>query len=118
MGQLSVGPSEETPIPEVVQPGETFRSTYFALQPGSVSVAPNQPRTIYYVMTLQRREPATFAALYAPNSDEFRYKMLARDQAARLLDDQWMGWLRQQAGVKPDWIPPDEAKEASSSRRG
>ena len=65
---------EETPIPEVAVPGESFRKAYFALQPGSVAVAPNQPETVYYVMVLERREPATFAALYAPNGDEFRYK--------------------------------------------
>ena len=36
----------------------------FSLQPGSVAVAANQPKTSYYVMMLDRREPATFAALY------------------------------------------------------
>ncbi len=73
-------------------------------------MAPNEPKTVYYVMALGNREPATFAKLYAPNGDEFRYKTMARDQAARRLDEQWMGWLRQQAGITPDWVPPDEAK--------
>ena len=50
--------------------GESFRKAYFDLQPGTVAVATNQPRTIYYVMVPERREPATFAALYAPNGDE------------------------------------------------
>jgi hypothetical protein len=26
-----------------------------------------------------------------------------------------MGWLRKKAGVKPDWIPPDEAKSKSAA---
>jgi len=113
--QFESGPPEQSPIPEVPIAGESFRDAYFALQPGSVVVAPNLPRTIYYVMLPDRREPATFAALYAPNGDEFRYKMLARDQAARHLDEQWMGWLRHQAGLERDWIPPDESKGKSSA---
>ncbi len=68
--QFESGPPEDTPIPEVPNPGEAFRKAYFDLQPGSVAVAANQPRTTYYVMIPERREPATFAALYAPNGDE------------------------------------------------
>ncbi len=109
-------PVIETPIPDVPQAGEAFRDAYFGLQAGSVNVAPNQPRTVYYVMTLDRREPATFSALYAPNGDEYRYKSMAREQASRQQDEQWMGWLRQQAGLKPDWIPPDEAKKDEAAR--
>jgi peptidyl-prolyl cis-trans isomerase D len=110
-------PVVETPIPDVPHAGEAFRDAYFGLQPGSVEVAPNQPRTIYYVMTLDRREPVTFSALYAaPNNDEFRYRNMARELASRQQDEQWMGWLRQQAGLKPDWIPPDEAKKEEAAR--
>ena len=109
-------PVVETPIPDVPQAGEAFRDAYFGLQAGSVDVAPDQPRTVYYVMTLDRREPATFSALYAPNGDEYRYKSMAREQASRQQDEQWMGWLRQQAGLKPDWIPPDEAKKDEAAR--
>ena len=38
-------------------PGEAFRDAYFGLQKGAVEVAPNQPKTVYYVLTLDRREP-------------------------------------------------------------
>ena len=62
-------------------------------------------------MILDRRDPATFAALYAPAGDEFRYKSFAKEQADRHVVDNWMGWLRPQAGVAPEWIPADEAKE-------
>ncbi|MBV8127415.1 MAG: peptidyl-prolyl cis-trans isomerase [Planctomycetaceae bacterium] len=109
-------PVVETPIPGVPQAGEAFRDAYFGLQAGSVDVAPNQPRTVYYIMTLDRREPASFSALYASNGDEYRYKSMAREQASRQQDEQWMGWLRQQAGLKPDWIPPDEAKKDEAAR--
>jgi len=107
---------EDTPMPEVDQPGPTFREAYFSLEKGSVAVAANQPETVYYVLALDRREPATFATLYARNGEEFRYKMIARQQAERELYEHWMGWLRQQAGLKADWIPADEAKSDSSKR--
>jgi peptidyl-prolyl cis-trans isomerase D len=109
-GQFGAETSEESPIPDVTYAGDAFRKAYFDLQPGFLAVAPNEPKTVYYVMAVQNREPATFAKLYAPNGDEFRYKIMARDQAARRLDEQWMGWLRQQAGITPAWVPPDEAK--------
>jgi peptidyl-prolyl cis-trans isomerase D len=109
------GTPEETPIPDVSYPGESLRKAYFDLQPGSVAVATNQPNTIYYVMVPERREPATFAALYAPNGDDLRYKNSASQQARRQLDEQWMGWLRKQAGLDSGWIPPDEAKGRFSS---
>jgi hypothetical protein len=110
-------PVADTPIPEVPLAGEDFREAYFSLQPGSVNVTYNQPKTVYYVMTLDRREPASFSALYAaPNNDEFRYKNMARELASRQQDEQWMGWLRRQAGLKPDWIPPDEARKEEAAR--
>ncbi|HZW32670.1 MAG TPA: hypothetical protein VFF52_18300, partial [Isosphaeraceae bacterium] len=117
-GRFEPEAPQETPVPEVPHAGEAFRTAYFALQPGSVAVAPNQPQTVYYVLTADHREPATFAALYAPNGDEFRYKFMAREQAGRQLVDHWMDWLRQQAGLKPDWVPADEAKGEAAGRRG
>jgi peptidyl-prolyl cis-trans isomerase D len=107
---------EDTPIVEVPHVGEAFRDSYFGLQSGSIAVAYNQPRTIFYVLSLERREPATFAALYAaPNNDEYRYKISAQRQATRQIGDDWMVWLREQAGLKPDWVPPDEAKGKSTA---
>jgi hypothetical protein len=43
--------------------------------------------------------------------------MVARQQADRDLVDHWMGWLRQQAGLKADWVPADEAR-SEAARRG
>ena len=50
-------------------------------------------------MALDKREPATFAALYAPYGDQRRYESTAKNQAARQLAEEWMGWLRQKAGL-------------------
>ena len=118
-GRFDMEQVEDTPIPEIDHPGIAFRQAYFSLQNGSVAVSSNLPETVFYVMALDRREPATFDTLYyAPNSEEFRYKMVARQQAERELVDHWMGWLRQQAGLKADWIPSDEAKNESSRKPG
>jgi hypothetical protein len=113
--QSETGVPEETPIPDVPYPGDPFRNAYFGLKTGAAAVAPDQPKTVYYVMTLERREPATFASLYAVNGDEFRYKYSTQREAARRLEENWLGWLRKQAGLKPDWIPPDEAKSKSAA---
>jgi peptidyl-prolyl cis-trans isomerase D len=107
--------SEDTPIPDVANPGEAFRDEYFGLQSGAIATAPNQPRTIYYVMALEKREPATFTALYAPYGDQRRYESSAQNQAAQQLADEWMKWLRQKAGLQADWVPPDEVKGKQSS---
>ncbi len=112
-----MGEPEETPISEVPTPGEAFRKAYFGLEPGAVAVALNQPETSYYVMTLDRRDPATFAALYAPAGDEFRYKSFAKEHADREVVDNWMGWLRRQAGVPDDWVPADEAREKDQGEK-
>jgi peptidyl-prolyl cis-trans isomerase D len=56
--------------------------------------------------------------LYAPNGDEFRYKMLANERAGRQMVDHWLGWLRQQAGITADWVPADEARSDAARRRG
>jgi hypothetical protein len=93
-----------------------LRDAYFGLEPKAVAVAPNQPRTTYYVLTLDRRLPASFAALYAPNGDYVRYQREAQMRAAENRDQQWMGRLRQQAGLDPNWVPSDEAKGESSTR--
>jgi peptidyl-prolyl cis-trans isomerase D len=110
---------QETPIAGIDHPGEAVRRAYFSLEPGSVAVAPNQPKTSYYAMVLDRRDPATFSALYALAGDEYRYKSLAKEHADRQLLENWMGWLRRQAGVEPNWVPPDEVKEQdAASKRG
>ncbi len=113
-GRFDIGSSTDAPIPDVLYPDETFRDAFFTLKPNEPAVAPNQPRSIYYVLVLDKREPATFSALYAPNGDEYRYKLMSRQEALRKLDDQWMGYLRKEAGLPSDWIPPDEARENAS----
>jgi peptidyl-prolyl cis-trans isomerase D len=102
---------EESTIPDVPHAGEAFRTAFFGLEPGAVTVAPDQPRKVFYVLSFDRREPATVAGLYADNGDELRYKLSARDVATRQAEGDWMAWLRAKAELRPDWIPPDEQKK-------
>jgi hypothetical protein len=105
-------PSEITKLPLA---GQALRDAYFALTKGSVAVEPNEPKTVYYALTLNQRIPATFASLYAPNGDYFRYRNEALNDALRKHDEEWMAQLRNQAGLKSGWVPQDEAKEAKNA---
>ena len=116
MGGMSANPFEpppqvETTIPEVPLAGDDLRDAYFGVKPGETEVAANLPKTVYYVIALDRREPANFTQLYAPNGEEFRFKMLTTEQAGRRQDENWMAWLRKQAGLPADWVPSDEVKK-------
>ena len=70
-------------------------------------------------------DTATFAALYAPAGDEFRYKSFARERAERQLMESWMSSLRGQAGVPAEGrtlsfhlAPQDAALPGASSGLG
>ena len=113
-GQLfETGPPTATEIPQIPNAGEALRDAYFDLQNGAVAVAPNQPRTVYYVMTLNSRDPAKFQSLYTPNGESLRYQREARGEAYRRREAEWMAQLRTEAGLKPDWVPSDEANRAA-----
>jgi peptidyl-prolyl cis-trans isomerase D len=112
----SSAPPIPTELPQFPNASEALRDAYFGLTPGDVAAAANQPKTVYYVLTLDRRIPASFAALYAPNGDYIRYQREALTQGSQERDRQWMSLLRTQAGLDPNWVPSDEAKAESSSR--
>jgi peptidyl-prolyl cis-trans isomerase D len=107
---LENGPPTPAEIPQIPAAGQALRDAYFGLGEKEVAVAPDQPKNVYYVMTLNRRIPATFATLYAPNGDYFRYRNEAITEAYKSREDSWMKQLRAQAGVKDDWVPSDESK--------
>jgi peptidyl-prolyl cis-trans isomerase D len=104
------GPPVPTEIPQLPHAGEALRDALFGLKAGEVAVAPDEPKQVYYVLALKDRIPATFATLYAPTGDYYRYQFEASNSAARHQRDAWMDQLRADAGLKPDWVPPDEAK--------
>ncbi|WP_337176726.1 hypothetical protein [Paludisphaera sp.] len=101
-------PQVETPIADVPRAGKEFRDAYFGIQEGETAVAPNLPRTTYYVIALDRREPVDFGQFYGPIGEEMRFRSLARQETAVRQDQAWMDRLRRQAGLAADWAPPDE----------
>jgi peptidyl-prolyl cis-trans isomerase D len=108
---LQSGPPTLSEIPELPNAGDAVRDAIFSLEPGRVLVAPNQPKTVYYVLTLNDRVPATFATLYAPNGEYLRYKTEAQFEAQRRREDEWMSRLRADAGLPKDWTPNEETEK-------
>ncbi len=111
-------PEVETPVPDVPHAGEAFRDAYFALQEGQPAVAADRPETTYYVMALDRREAVDFDEFYGPVGEEMRFRSLARQEAGVRQDEAWMNRLRRQAGLAPDWTPPDEKEETKNQSHG
>ena len=111
--QLSFMQAEPTPteLPQLPHAGPELRDALFGLKEGAVVVAPNEPKTTYYVLTQKSRTPARLETLYAPNGDYFLYQRLALTSQYQKLVDQWMDELRADAGLPTGWVPPDEAKK-------
>jgi hypothetical protein len=81
-GRFDMEQPQDTPMPEVTHAGKAFRDAYFSLQPGSVAVAANQPRTVFYAMTLDRREPSSHPRLYAVERRRIRTRCLPASRRA------------------------------------
>ena len=107
------GAPTPTEISQIPGAGPLLRDRYFGLKQGDVEVAPNQPETVYYVLTLNLRVPARFEVLYAPNGDLFRYKSETMSAAYKARDESWMNELRAKAGLPTNWTPGDESKNAT-----
>ncbi len=105
---LDNAPATPTEITQMPNAGPELRDAFFGLSDGEVSVAPNAPETVYYVMTVGKRFPASFSNLYAPTGDFFRYRNEAMGDAIMKRDEQWMNQLRADAGLPADWTPDDE----------
>lgn len=106
--------AELTEIPDA---GGALRDALFGLKPGEVAVEPDAPKSAYYVLTLDRRDPATFAGLYGPLGSPSYLGEAMRD--ARIAEEKHrIEALRARAGLKPDWVPSDERDRGSSGREG
>jgi len=105
-------------FPDVPMAGEEFRNAYFGLQAGQVAVAPNEPETVYYVLALDQRIPATFATLYAPTGELYRFQAETEQDAQMKQTETWLNELRTQAGLSPDWVPEDESERTQNESAG
>ena len=74
-------------------PGEEFMSAVHGLEPGQVTIAFNEPRTVCYVIRLVSVAPAEDAlreAFVAARNDQRSIAMVAQDQLFRASD----AWIR------------------------
>jgi len=115
---LQFGQPTPVDLPQVPNAGDDLRETLFGLKPGDVAVAADTPRTTFYVLSLDRRVPSTFAGLYGPTGMPTAYLTDAYRSAILAEDKQRMEALRASAGLKPDWAPPDEKDREDDRRSG
>jgi peptidyl-prolyl cis-trans isomerase D len=106
------GQLRPTEIPQLDRPGEKLREAYFALKKGDVQVAPNAPKTTYYVLALKERSAADVPqAIYNPMGARLDLEPSVAQREAVLRYIEWMEYLRKQAGVEVE-TPEDADSEA------
>ena len=94
------GPASPAEIRQIPEASPKLLDELFALKPGAVAVEPDRPETTFYVMTLDHRKPASFAALMGPAGDFASYGSdTMREGMRRSLTD-GMARLREQAHFK------------------
>ena len=105
---MQFGPPTKAELPQIPDAGDDLREAVFALKPGEVTVRPDTPKSAYYVIALDRRDPAPFSGLYGPLGMPMSYYGEAMRDASELQRKQRLDALRAQAGLKADWTPADE----------
>ncbi len=105
-------------LAEFANPGDAVRTALFGLDDGQVAVAPNAPRTVYYVIALDRRNPASMLTLFGPNGPYAIYQNETSREINRKQAEIWLKELRTQAGLPANWVPDDEKDRDASRRSG
>jgi len=112
------GPPTKAELRQIPKASDSLREALFDLKPGQVAVEADVPKSTYYVMTLDNREPASFSGLYGvvampiPYQEDAFSKARLADEMSRMTD------LRARAGLKPDWTPPDEKDHEDPEHSG
>jgi hypothetical protein len=106
--QFRRGPATLTEIPQIPEAGPALIDSLFALKPGEVAVEPDLPKSTYYVMTLDRRDPVSFMALMGPNGSMASYWSETRMEVMRKAYTEGMARLREQAGYHPEDYPAED----------
>jgi peptidyl-prolyl cis-trans isomerase D len=91
-----------TELPGLHYPSDELRNATFELKEGEVTVAPNQPHDIYYVVLLNKRESASredFA-----RSRQFIEMQIQSEQQEKMYRD-WLADLRREASGKLARVP-------------
>ncbi|MDX2038579.1 MAG: SurA N-terminal domain-containing protein [Isosphaeraceae bacterium] len=113
-GSLEFAESVPADIPQIPMAGDALRDALFELTPGAVMLEPNQPKDTYYVATLARRDPMTYASLYGPTSAPFSYMIEAERKSILEHVRRTLERLRAEAGLPKDWKPPGEDEKRGS----
>lgn len=108
---LESGPAVPSEIPQIANAGDALREAYFGLTDTSVAVAPDRPESTYYVLTMNRRVPASFASLFQLNGEFIRYRSEVLSEARVRFAQDWLDELRAEAGLKKNWVPEDETQK-------
>ena len=103
-------------LSEFSNPGDALRTALFNLADGEVAVEPNAPKTVFYVIALDRRNPASTATLFGPNGPYTIYQNETSATVRRRQAQIWFKELRVEAGLPENWTPEDE-KDRDGSRR-
>jgi hypothetical protein len=110
------GPPKKSELRQIPNVSESLREALFSLQSGDLAVDTDATKSTYYVVTLERREPASFTGLYGPIGMPFAYLNDAFTNARFADDKERMDALRAKAGLKPDWVPNDEKDRPETDR--
>ena len=102
------GPAKPTEIRQIPDASPALIETLFALKPGEVAVEPDLPKTTYYVLTLEKRDPISYMALMGPDGSLASYWGETQMDVMRKAYDEGMVRLREQAGYKPEDYPSEE----------
>jgi hypothetical protein len=117
-GQFAPRTPRPTDLPQFSEPGDELRRALFDLGPNEVAVAPNAPKTVYYVLAYHDRKPVQFTELYGSQFGPYMsLQNEVRLEAQERTIEEWMAQLRAEAGLPADWSPPDEEQEWKPSRR-
>ena len=108
MGNVPFDPQQSeprlSPVHGVEAPGQAFMDAVFGSEPGQVSVAPNEPQAIAYVIQVAHFSPPRDLLEHEFILEPFqKYARLAGD-AERGLYVAWINGLEARAGV--DWVEP------------
>ncbi len=116
-GGLQYGRPSPAELLQIPDAGPALRDAMFGLKPGDVAVAPDAPRSAYYVIALDHRDAASFTGLYGSLGLAFPYLNEAIRDAADAERKDRLEVLRAQAGLKADWVPTDERDRQADEAR-
>ncbi|CAN5734304.1 hypothetical protein BH23PLA1_BH23PLA1_17040 [soil metagenome] len=122
MVQSIGGEARANEIIEIPNAGDEIRDAIFTLEPGTVAVAPDRPKNVFYALALRERD----ALADAPEDDSedlprfYRealgslrsYQMEALMQAERQRFEDRMTDLRAKAGLPANWTPPEDRRRS------